>query len=195
MQQDHIADDQIADDQIADGYVAGVCASPGHGFSKQPAGSIRLIAGEGVEGDAHRGVTVKHRSRVAVDATQANLRQVHLIAAELFDDLDDHGFSIGIGDLGENITTEEIDLLGLPVGAILAIGETRIEITGLRNPCAQIDAFRKGLLAAVLDKAEDGSLIRKAGVMGIVLEGGEISPGDEIFVTLPPEPHMKLERV
>ncbi|MGL4727285.1 MAG: MOSC domain-containing protein [Bosea sp. (in: a-proteobacteria)] len=187
------ANDDI--EQLADGYVAGVCASVAHGFSKQPAATIRLIAGEGVEGDAHRGVMVKHRSRVAADPTQPNLRQVHLIPAELFDDVDEQGFAIGIGDLGENITTEEIDLLDLPKGTILAIGEARIEITGLRNPCAQIDAFRKGLLAAVLDKAPDGTLIRKAGIMGIVLAGGEISPGDEIFVTLPPEPHVKLERV
>jgi MOSC domain-containing protein YiiM len=181
--------------RIPDGYVAGVCLSPAHGFSKQPAAAIRLIAGEGVEGDAHCGRTVKHRSRVAVDPTQPNLRQVHLIPAELFDEPDDEGFEIGIGDLGENITTEQIDLLALPRGAILAIGEARIEITGLRNPCAQIEAFRKGLLAAVLDKAPDGALIRKAGVMGVVLEGGEITPGDEIFVTLPPGPHERLERV
>jgi MOSC domain-containing protein YiiM len=178
-----------------DGYVAAVCLSAGHGFSKAPAGMIRLVRGEGVEGDAHRGVTVKHRSRVRADPTQPNLRQVHLIAAELFDELDDKGFAVGVGDLGENITTEEIDLLALPVGTILAIGETRIELTGLRNPCSQIEAFQAGLLAAVLDKDEDGSLIRKAGVMGVVLEGGEIQPGDAIFLTLPPEPYRKLERV
>ncbi len=177
------------------GYVAAVCLAPGHGFSKQPAESIRLITGEGVEGDAHRGVTVKHRSRVKADPTQPNLRQVHFIHSELFDELDEKGFTVGIGDLGENITTEEIDLLALPTGAILAIGETRIEITGLRNPCLQIDAFQKGLMAAVLDKDAEGNLIRKSGVMGIVLAGGLIRPGDEIFVTLPPEPHRKLERV
>ena len=183
------------EEQEPDGYVAAVCLSAGHGFSKQPAGVIRLIRGEGVEGDAHRGVTVKHRSRVRADPTQPNLRQVHLIAAELFDELDEKGFTIGIGDLGENITTEEIDLLGLPVGTLLAIGDARIELTGLRNPCSQIEAFQAGLLAAVLDTHEDGSLIRKAGVMGVVLEVGEISPGDAIFITLPPEPHRKLERV
>jgi MOSC domain-containing protein YiiM len=186
---------QQADETEPDGYVAAVCLASGHGFSKRPAGMIRLVAGEGVEGDAHRGVTVKHRSRVRADPTQPNLRQVHLIATELFDELDDKGFTIGIGDLGENIATEEIDLLALPAGTILSIGETRIEITGLRNPCSQIEAFRAGLLAAVLDRDADGSLIRKAGVMGIVLEGGEISPGDGIFINLPPEPHRKLERV
>jgi MOSC domain-containing protein YiiM len=182
------------DDKPA-GFVAAVCLSPGHGFSKQPAESIRLITGEGVEGDAHRGVTVKHRSRVKADPTQANLRQVHLIHSELFDELDDKGFSVGIGDLGENITTEEIDLLALPTGAILGIGEARIEITGLRNPCSQIDAFQKGLMDAVLDTDAEGNLIRKSGIMGIVLTGGVIRPGDEIFVTLPPEPYRKLERV
>jgi MOSC domain-containing protein YiiM len=187
----HLSDDG----RMPDGYVAGVCASPDHGFSKQPAASITLIAGEGVEGDAHRGVTVKHRSRVAADPSQPNLRQVHLIHTELFDELDERGFSIGIGDLGENIATEEIDLLGLPAGAILQIGTAKIEITGLRNPCGQIEAFATGLLAAVLDKAADGALIRKSGVMGVVLAGGTISPGDEIFVALPPEPHRPLERV
>jgi MOSC domain-containing protein YiiM len=177
-------------------YVVGTCAKAGHHFSKEPVAGIRLIAGEGVEGDAHRGTTVKHRSRVAADPTQPNLRQVHLIHAELFDELEDQGFTIGIGDLGENITTEDIDLLSLPTGTILAIGETaRIQITGLRNPCSQIEAFRPGLLAAVLGRDENGGLIRKSGVMGIVLTGGDISAGDEIVVTLPPEPHVRLERV
>lgn len=180
----------------AAGHVVAVCRRAGHSFSKDMVDEIRLIAGEGVEGDGHRGVTVQHRSRVAADPTQPNLRQVHLIHAELFDELDDQGFAIHMGDLGENITTEEIDLLGLPTGAVLAIGETaRLEITGLRNPCGQIDDFRKGLLAAVLGKAEDGSLIRKSGVMAVVLTGGMVKPGDEITVTLPPEPHRKLERV
>jgi MOSC domain-containing protein YiiM len=166
-----------------------------HRFSKAGALAIRLIAGEGVEGDAHRGVTVQHRSRVAADPSQPNLRQVHLIPAELFADLAGRGFSIGPGDLGENITTEGLDLAALPTGARLTIGAAVVEITGLRNPCGQIDAFRKGLLAAVLDRAPDGRLIRKAGVMGIVVTGGDIHPGDTIAVALPPEPHRLLERV
>ncbi len=177
-------------------HVVGTCVKAGHHFSKEPVAGIRLIAGEGVEGDAHCGTTVKHRSRVAIDPTQPNLRQVHLIHAELFDELEEMGFTLGIGDLGENITTEDIDLLGLPRGTILAIGDTaRIEITGLRNPCAQIEAFRPGLLAAVLGRDEKGGLIRKSGVMGIVLTGGDICAGDEIVVTLPPGPHEKLDRV
>jgi MOSC domain-containing protein YiiM len=177
-------------------YVVAVCRSEVHGFSKAPTGSIMLVAGEGVAHDAHSGITVKHRSRVAVDPTQPNLRQVHLIHAELFDELEDQGFAIGVGDLGENITTEDIDLLGLPTGTILAIGKTAcIQLTGLRNPCAQIEAFRPGLLGAVLGRDENGELVRKSGVMAIVLTGGEISAGDEIIMTLPPEPHVMLERV
>lgn len=167
-----------------------------HRFSKPGVLQIRLIAGEGVAGDAHRGVTVQHRSRVAADPTQPNLRQVHLIQAELFDELTARGFQVASGDLGENITTRGIDLLGLPTGTRLAIGATAIiEITGLRNPCGQIEKFQTGLLAAVLDRAPDGALIRKAGVMGIVVTGGDITPGDTITVTLPAEPHRPLERV
>lgn len=167
-----------------------------HRFSKPGVLQIRLIAGEGVAGDAHRGVTVQHRSRVAADPTQPNLRQVHLIAGELFDELAARGFRVASGDLGENITTRGIDLLALPTGARLAIGATAVvEITGLRNPCGQIEKFQTGLLAAVLDRAPDGALIRKAGVMGIVVTGGDIAPGDTITVTLPAEPHRPLERV
>lgn len=167
-----------------------------HRFSKPGAMLIRLIAGEGVAGDAHRGVTVQHRSRVAADPTQPNLRQVHLIQGELFAELATRGFTVASGDLGENITTRGIDLLALPTGARLAIGaEAVIEITGLRNPCGQIEKFQTGLLAAVLDRAADGGLIRRAGVMGIVVSGGDIAPGDTISVTLPAEPHRPLERV
>lgn len=157
---------------------------------------IRLLAGLGVQGDAHLGETVKHRSRVAQDPAQPNLRQVHLIHAELHDELQAAGFSVTAGQLGENVTTRGIDLLGLPTGARLYLGETAaVEITGLRNPCPQIDNFQPGLLAAVLGRDEQGQLIRKAGVMGIVLTGGELHPGDPIRVELPPHPHKPLERV
>ena len=177
-------------------YVVAVCRSEGHHFSKQPVASIRLIAGEGVEGDAHRGLTVKHRHQARFNPGKPNKRQVHLIQTELFDELSDQGLDVGIGDMGENISTEEIDLLSLPTGAILAIGETaRIEITGLRAPCVLIERFKTGLLAAVQEKAPDGTPIDIVGVMGVVLTGGEIQPGDEIVVTLPPEPHMRLKRV
>ncbi|MBM6594107.1 MOSC domain-containing protein [Microvirga sp. BT291] len=139
---------------------------------------------------------MKHRSRVAVDPTQPNLRQVHLIHVELFDELAAKGYSVAPGQMGENVTTRGIDLLGLPVGARLQLGASAlVEITGLRNPCAQIDAFQPGLLKAVLDRDPDGTLVRKTGIMGVMLEGGEVRPGDAIAVTLPPEPHRRLERV
>lgn len=180
---------------MLDAQVIAVAAGATHAFSKPLRPSIRLIAGEGVEGDAHRGTTVKHRSRVAVDPTQPNLRQVHLIHAELFDELAPKGFVVGPGQLGENVTTRGVDLLGLPEDARLAIGTAVIAITGLRNPCAQIDGLAPGLMAALLDRAPDGRLIRKSGVMGVVIAGGEILPGDGIAVTLPPHPHRRLERV
>lgn len=177
-------------------HVLSVARSAGHAFSKQVEPEIRLIAGLGVEGDAHQGATVKHRSRVAVDPTQPNLRQVHLIHAELFDELAGQGFTVNPGDLGENITTRGIALLTLPRGALLRIGpDAVLEVTGLRNPCAQIERFRAGLLAAVVGKGPDGAVIRKSGIMTIVLAGGLIRPGDAIAVTLPPEPHLPLERV
>ncbi len=178
------------------GRVISVAADDGHRFSKRVAPAIRLLTGLGVEGDAHCGVTVQHRSRVAADPTAPNLRQVHLVQSELFDELRPRGFDLAPGDLGENVLTRGLDLLALPRGARLSIGATAIvELTGLRNPCAQIANFRKGLLAAVLDRAADGSLVRKAGVMGIVIEGGDIAPGDAISVTLPAEPWQRLERV
>jgi MOSC domain-containing protein YiiM len=176
--------------------VVAVSRGAAHSFSKPNVEAIRLLDGLGVEGDAHAGVTVKHRSRVAADPTQPNLRQVHLIHAELFDELAAKGFSVAPGQMGENVTTRGIDLLGLPVGARLRLGASAVvEITGLRNPCAQIDAFRPGLLKAVLDHDRDGTLVRKAGIMGVVLAGGEIRPGDPIAVELPPAPHRRLERV
>ncbi|PTM57105.1 MOSC domain-containing protein [Phreatobacter oligotrophus] len=166
-----------------------------HRFSKETVERIRLIAGEGVEGDAHRGVTVKHRSRARFNPTLPNLRQVHLIHAELFDELAGKGFTVKPGELGENVTTRDIDLLGLPTGARLAIGGTLIELTGLRNPCIQMDRFQDGLMQATLDRDAEGNLIRSAGVMGIVLEGGDIAIGDSIAVTLPEGPHRPLEKV
>ncbi len=177
-------------------YVTSVCSSGVHGFSKQTKDHIRLLTGLGVEGDAHMGVTVKHRSRVAADPTQPNLRQVHIIHEELFEELAGKGFSVAPGDMGENISTRGIDLLSLPRGTRLHIGvEAIVEVTGLRNPCKQIDDFQKGLLHAVLDRDADGGLVRKAGIMGIVLQGGLVQPDDAIQVELPPMPHIRLERV
>ena len=179
-----------------DASVLAVSRSPTHAFSKPNVESIRLVAGLGVEGDAHAGETVRHRSRVAVDPTQPNLRQVHLIHAELFGELAAKGYSVAPGEMGENVTTRGIDLLALPAGARLHLGASAVvELTGLRNPCVQIDRFQKGLLAAVLDRDSQGQLVRKAGIMGIVLAGGEVRPGDPIAVMLPPEPHYRLERV
>jgi hypothetical protein len=176
--------------------VIAVSRDAGHRFSKVNQDSIRLLAGLGVEGDAHLGVTVQHRSRVAQDPTQPNLRQVHLIAAELFDELRPAGYDIAPGDLGENVTTRGIDLLALPVGTRLRLGpDTLVEITGLRNPCLQIDHFRDGLLKQVVGRDETGRLIRRAGVMGIVLQGGEIHPGASVTVSLPHPPYRPLERV
>lgn len=157
-----------------------------HAFSKSSEDAIVLEAGLGVAGDAHSGVTVKHRSRVAKDPTTPNLRQVHLLHEELFAELGVKGFAVRAGDLGENITTAGIDLLALPEGTRLHIGDRAIvEITGLRNPCRQIDTFQPGLMHAVLDKDADGALVRKAGVMSIVIAGGEVRRGDAIRVVLP----------
>ncbi|MDB5591583.1 MOSC domain-containing protein [Enterovirga sp.] len=176
--------------------VLSVSAARGHRFSKPRQLSVRLVAGLGILGDAHAGETVKHRSRVARDPTQPNLRQVHLIAAELFAELAGQGYPIGPGDLGENITTQGIDLLGLPTGARLRLGrEAVVEVTGLRNPCIQIDQFRPGLMQAVLGRAPDGSLIRKTGVMSIVIAGGDVAPGDAITIELPAGAPRPLEVV
>jgi len=178
------------------GEVVAVCRSGRHGFSKPTALQIRLVAGLGVEGDAHAGQTVKHRSRVARDASQPNLRQAHLIHAELFDELAAAGFRVGPGDVGENITTRGVDLLGLPTGAQLRLGESAVvEITGLRNPCHQLDNFQPGLMQAVLGRDAGGEPVRKCGVMAIVLASGEVQPGDPIAVELPAEPHRKLRVV
>ncbi|MDQ7248002.1 MOSC domain-containing protein [Dongia sedimenti] len=178
------------------GSVVAVSRGPRHKFSKSPEMRIRLLAGLGVEGDAHMGETVKHRSRVRVDPTQPNLRQVHLVHAELHAELKAAGFKVHPGDIGENITTRGIDLLGLPTGTVLRIGATAVlRITGLRNPCTQLDGFQQGLTAAVLDRDAEGRIVRKAGVMSVVLEGGEVIPGDPIKVELPLEPHLPLAPV
>jgi MOSC domain-containing protein YiiM len=181
---------------MSDPAVTAVSLSPSHAFSKTMTNAIVLVPGLGVEGDAHAGQTVKHRSRVAVDPSQPNLRQVHLVHSELHDELAAGGFTIRPGDMGENVTTRDIDLLGLPVGTRMHLGRSAIvAITGLRNPCIQLDRFQKGLTAAVLDRDADGNLVRKAGIMGVVVEGGEVRPGDSIRVELPPLPHQPLAPV
>lgn len=176
--------------------VTAVSRSDAHTFSKQRAARIRLCAGLGVEGDAHAGATVKHRSRVRANPSAPNLRQVHLMHAELHDALREAGFEVGAGQLGENVTTRGLALLDLPQGSRLHIGASAVlELTGLRNPCKQIDAFQPGLMAAVLGRDVDGKLVRKAGVMAVVLRDGEVTEGDVIRVALPDGPHRALEPV
>ena len=176
--------------------VLAVHRSASHSFSKFAEEALTLVPGIGVEGDAHSGVTVKHRSRVARDPSQPNLRQVHLLHAELFDELIAGGFAVWPGELGENVTTRGIDLLAQPTGTRLHLGASAVlELTGLRNPCSQLDKFQNGLTAAVLDRDAAGKLVRKAGVMAVVLAGGEVRPGDVIRVEPPSGPLRPLEPV
>ena len=176
--------------------VLAVHRSGSHTFSKHEEEAVALVPGLGVQGDAHAGSTVKHRSRVRRDPSAPNLRQVHLMHAELFDELVAKGFAVWPGELGENITTRDIDLLALPRGARLRLGaHAVVEVTGLRNPCSQLDKFQPGLMAAVLEKKPDGTLLRKAGLMAIVVEGGDVSPGDSVEVDLPAGPLAALEPV
>jgi MOSC domain-containing protein YiiM len=176
-----------------DGIVTAVSRSAAHTFSKTTHDRILLVAGLGVEGDAHAGETVKHRSRVARDPTQPNRRQVHLLHAELHDELRAAGFVVSAGQMGENVTTRGVDLLALPGGARLHLGATAVvEVTGLRNPCVQLDHFQPGLMAATLGRDEHGRLIRKAGVMAVVVAGGEVRPGDPVRVERPRRPHRPL---
>ncbi|MEU1271140.1 MOSC domain-containing protein [Streptomyces sp. NPDC005799] len=178
------------------GSVTAVSSNGVYSFTKPNRDSITLLAGLGVEGDVHAGVTVKHRSRVAQDPTQPNLRQVHLIHEELFAEVGEAGFKVAPGELGENITTRGIDLLGLPVGTLLRVGDSAVlEVTGLRNPCLQIDNFQDGLLKQVVGRDEAGKVVRKAGIMTVVREGGVVRPDDRIEAELPSGPHRPLDRV
>ena len=176
-----------------DRVVIAVSRSPTHTMSKASEPVIRLLARLGVEGDAHMGETVRHRSRVRRDPTQPNLRQVHLIHSELHDELRADGFDVAPGRMGENVTTRGVDLLGLPRGTRLRLGDSAVvEITGLRNPCAQLDGIQNGLMAATLSRDEQAELVRKAGVMGTVVATGEVRPGDPICIELPIAPHTPL---
>ncbi|MGL4178526.1 MAG: MOSC domain-containing protein [Dermatophilaceae bacterium] len=175
--------------------VVAVHAGDTHAFSKTTVDGIRLVEGWGVEGDAHAGVTVKHRSRVAADPSQPNLRQVHLIHAELFDTLAAAGFEVRPGQLGENVTTRGVDLLGLPVGTRMTVGDATVTVTGLRNPCRQINEFQPGLLKQLVRTGDDGVVERLAGVMAVVSRSGSVRQGDPIAVALPPGPPRPLTRV
>lgn len=179
-----------------DGSVTSVNCSSTHSVSKASQLAIRLLTGLGVEGDAHLGVTVQHCWQVARDPSQPNLRQVHLIHAELHDELSAAGFAVSPGVMGENITTRGLDLLALPTGARLEIGVSAIlEVTGLRNPCSQLDGIQAGLMSATLARDAEGNLVRKAGIMAIVLAGGVVQAGDLIRVLLPPPPYSALKPV
>ncbi|HEY2271859.1 MAG TPA: MOSC domain-containing protein [Jatrophihabitantaceae bacterium] len=181
---------------MSDAHVQAVSRDGQHAFSKVAVDEITLLAGLGVEGDAHAGVTVQHRSRVRRDPTQPNLRQVHLVHAELLDGLAARGFHVRAGTIGENVTTRGIALLDLPVGTRLRLGaDALVELTGLRNPCVQLDGYQDGLMRAVLDRDADGGLVRLAGVMAVVLAGGVVRPGDPVEVVLPARPHTALEPV
>lgn len=178
------------------GTVVAVCRDGEHRFSKGLVGSIRLVPGLGVEGDAHAGEKVQHRFLAAADPTQPNLRQVHLMHEELFAEFAADGYAVGPGELGENVTTSGIDLLALPRHTILRLGdEAVVEVTGLRNPCLQINGFRAGLLKKVVYKDADGQVVRKAGIMSVVRRGGVIEPGAEVRVEPPEPPYLPLERV
>lgn len=177
------------------GKVVALSKSDSHTFHKYNCDRLTLLTGLGVEGDAHMGKTVKHRSRVKKDPTTPNLRQVHLMHTELFEELSEKGFTVHPGQMGENITTSGIELLNLPKNTVLKIGATEIVITGLRNPCSQLESIQTGLMKALLDKDDQGELIRKAGIMGIVQSGGDIATGDTILVQLPEQPHLALEKV
>ena len=176
--------------------VIGLARDDLHRVSKQPCERIRLVAGLGVEGDAHAGLTMQHRSRWVKQRTVPNLRQVHLIHAELFDELTAKGFAIAPTQMGENVTTSGIELLGLSAGTRLRLGASAmIELTGLRNPCFQLDGIAPGLMQAVLEKEPGKTLVRKAGVMAIVIAGGEVGVGDSIAVVHTPDPHAPLAPV
>jgi MOSC domain-containing protein YiiM len=191
-----VTDAVVTDAVVTEGVVTAVSRDAEHAFSKPLRPGITLLAGLGVEGDAHLGVTVQHRSRVARDPSQPNLRQVHLIHAELYAQLRAAGFEVRPGELGENVTTRGVDLLGLPTSTRLHLGaDAVVELTGLRDPCWQIDAFQPGVLKQVLGRDAEGKVVRKAGVMAIVLVAGDVQPGDVVVVELPAHPWRRLDPV
>ncbi|MDM4764349.1 MOSC domain-containing protein [Galbitalea sp. SE-J8] len=178
-----------------DGTIVAVSRDGAHRFSKTPVESIELVEGLGVRGDAHFGATVQHRSRVRRDPTQPNLRQVHLIHGELLDDVAAAGFAVEPGELGENITTRGIALLDLPRDTELAVGTARVRVTGLRNPCLQIDAFSDGLLREIVGRDASGNVVRKGGVMAVVIASGVVRAGDPVRVVSTPAQSLPLEPV
>lgn len=180
-------------DPSAHARVLAVSRDEGHRFSKRAVASITLIEGIGVEGDAHAGEFVQHLSRRRRDPAAPNLRQVHLIHSELFAQVAERGHEVAPGQLGENVTTSGIDILSLPRGTRLTLGaDAVIEVTGLRNPCSQINGLSPGLMKELVHVDEAGDTIRLAGVMSTVVRGGVVRPGDPIAVQLPTEPREGL---
>ena len=178
------------------GRVESLSQSATYTFAKRPVPRARFLAGLGLEGDVHSGRTVKHRSRVAADPSQPNLRQVHLIHGELLDELTTAGYEVRPGSMGENVLTRGIDLLGLSTGTHLHLGDTVVlEVTGLRNPCVQLNGIGEGLLKRLAYRDESGELVRLAGIMAVVLAEGEVRQGDGIRVESPEGPHRPLEKV
>ena len=188
--------DTSGEQQAANGpAIVAVCRRHSHSFSKDTQPSIKLVMGAhaGVEGDGHAGETEQHLHRLPKNADSPNLRQVHLIHQELHEELRGKGFDVSPGDMGENVTTAGLNLLGLPTGAILTLGSTaQIRVTGLRNPCPQLNRFKRGLMSKVVEKAADGSLVRKCGIMAVVSTEGVVQPGDAITVALPEQPWTPL---
>ena len=182
---------------MSEGEVVAVSRALRHGFAKQPQPAIRLLAGEGVEGDAHRGTTVQHLYQVRRDPTQPNLCQVHLFAAEKLEELAAAGYVLGPGEMGENVLTRGVDLLRLPRHTRVRLGaQAVVEITGLRTPCSQIDGYRRGLQRLLWGPRDaKGRRERRAGVMAVVLTGGDVSPGDCLVLELPPKRHLPLKPV
>lgn len=190
-----VPDHPTGDRSVTAAHVAGVHRSADHTFSKPSVGSIRLLAGLGVEGDAHAGARVKHRSRVAKDPTQPNLRQVLLFPTELLDDLATRGYEVAPGALGENITTTGLDIFDLPTGTVLRIGtDAMIVLTGLRNPCGQINGLQDGLLGELRTKVA-GETVRRGGVMAVVVHGGDVGAGDPIEISLPPGEPIAMQKI
>ncbi len=179
---------------MSDAVVTSVSSAPNYDFSKPRRASIRLVEGIGVDGDVHSGPTVKHQWNMEREPDAPNLRQVHLLPEELLDELNAGGFELMPGDIGENVTTRGVDLIRLPLGTRLRLGESAVvEVTGLRDPCSKLDKLRPGLMKATLERDSGGKLIRKAGVMSVVLTGGELRAGDAIGVELPSGEHVGLE--
>jgi MOSC domain-containing protein YiiM len=176
-----------------EGKVVAVCAAPKHRFSKTPCLSIALVAGLGVEGDAHFGSLVRHRYLARRNPRAPNIRQVHLIPVELFDELQAVGYDVAPGDLGENIVTAGLDLESLPLDTELRICSAAVRLTGLRTPCVLIDRFSAGLKTRLV--ADGPGPPFRAGVMGVVTVGGVVLPGDRIRTVFPAAPRLELPSI